>query len=114
MVAATVLLGVVGTRSLSLFTMALALVGFTLFGPDSLLSGVGAIDVGSRRRAVLAAGIINGIGSLGPPLQEQLIGYLKTRHGLGAVFLLLGVVALLGTLVTGLLWHAGRRGRSRF
>ena len=38
--------------------VSIAVAGFMLFGPDSLLSGVGAIDVGSKEGALSAAGII--------------------------------------------------------
>ena len=96
----------------------LGLLGFCLFGPDSLLSGVGTIDVGSKRKAVLAAGIVNGLGSSGPVLQELSIGYLRTANahaadkGMNAVFMLLVTVAVLGVLGTGLLWLRARRGDS--
>ena len=72
-----------------LFIALLGLIGFTAMGPDSLLSGACAMDVGSRRQAVLAAGIINGFGSIGPILQEPAIGWLKQTQGLDAVFLML-------------------------
>lgn len=114
MVASAAFLWAVGLDSVTAFAVGIGLVGFTLFGPDSLLVGVGAIDVGDRRRAVLAAGIVNGIGSAGPALQEELIGYLKAYHGLEAVFGLLVGVAALGAAVTGLLWAWGRAGRSAF
>ena len=67
-----------------------------------------------RKKAVLAAGIVNGIGSAGPPLQEQLIGYLKAYHSMDSVWLLLIGVACLGTFGTGVLWRWGRAGKSRF
>ncbi len=114
MVGSAVLLWGPGQTSLWMFALAIGLVGFTLYGPDSLLCGVGAIDVGSRKKAVLAAGIVNGLGSAGPPLQEQLIGYLKTYHSLGSVWLLLIGVACLGAVGTGVLWVWGRNGKSRF
>lgn len=103
-----------GSSSPLMFGISIALVGFTLFGPDSLLSGVGAIDVVSKKRAVLAAGLINGIGSAGPICQELIIGYLATYHSLDAVFMLLTVVTLLGVMGTGVLWWWGRTGKSRF
>ncbi len=70
-------------------------------GPDSLLSGAGAMDVGSRRQAAVAAGVINGLGSIGPILQEPAIGWLKQTQGLDAVFLLLVVIVFLTTVATG-------------
>ena len=59
----------------------LGLIGFMAMGPDSLLSGAGAMDVGSRRQAAVAAGVINGLGSIGPIVQEPAIGWLKTDPG---------------------------------
>jgi sugar phosphate permease len=77
-------------------------------GPDSLLSGACAMDVGSRRQAALAAGVINGFGSIGPILQEPTIGWLKQTQGVDAVFGLLAGVVFLTTIATGLLARAER------
>ncbi len=93
----------VGLTSPVLFVVLLGLIGFTAMGPDSLLSGAGAMDVGSRRQAAIAAGVINGLGSIGPILQEPAIGWLKKTQGLDAVFLLLVGIVFLTTVGTGLL-----------
>lgn len=107
--AATVAMWLVGLKSPVLFVLLLGLVGFMAMGPDSLLSGAAAMDVGSRRQAAVAAGVINGLGSIGPILQEPVIGWLKQTKGLEAVFGLLVVVVLLTTVATGLLARAERR-----
>jgi sugar phosphate permease len=73
-----------------------------------LLSGACAMDIGSRRQAALAAGVINGCGSLGPILQEPLIGWLKQTDGLNSVFTLLVGVGALTTIATGLLMRYER------
>ena len=99
----------VGLTSPFLFVALLGLIGFTAMGPDSLLSGACAMDVGSRRQAALAAGVINGFGSIGPILQEPAIGWLKKTQGLDAVFLLLVVIVFLTTVATGLLARFERR-----
>ena len=52
------------------------LVGFMLYGPDTLLCGVAAVIVAGERNAVAVAGLINGIGSIGPIVQELVIPYL--------------------------------------
>jgi sugar phosphate permease len=114
MVASAAFLWKFGLSSVLMFTIALGFLGFTLFGPDSLLSGVGVIDVGSKEKAVLAAGIINGMGSLGPVIQEEVIGWLKVHHSMDAVFLLMVGVACTGAIGTGYLWWQGRTGRMRF
>lgn len=45
--------------------IALALCGFFLFGPDALVSATAAQDVGGPKAAAIAAGVINGFGSVG-------------------------------------------------
>ena len=86
MTLAFLFLATIGQSSVWMFGIGLSLCGFMLMGPDSLLSGVGAIDVGGRRQAVIAAGIINGLGSIGPIIQEEVIGYLLDHHGYDEVF----------------------------
>ena len=93
----------IGLSSSTLFVVLLGLIGFFALGPDALLSGACAMDVGSRRQAALAAGVINGFGSAGPIVQEPLIGWLKQTNGLNAVFLLLVGVVLATTIATWLL-----------
>ena len=114
LVFAAIYLRVLGPTSVFHFGLALGFIGFALYGPDSLLSGVGAIDVGSRKTAVTAAGVINGLGSFGALLQEELLGYLKTYHGPDAVFATLILVAALGAVVCGVLWHWSRTGKTAF
>jgi sugar phosphate permease len=101
--ACTSLMWFVGLSSVTLFIVLLGLIGFTAMGPDSLLSGACAMDAGTRRQAALAAGIINGLGSIGPIVQEPTIGWLKQTAGVHAVFLLLVGVVFLTTVGTGLL-----------
>ena len=88
-----------------------------LAGPDSLLSGVGSIDVASKRGAVVAAAIINGIGSLGAVLQEQIIGRVldassSTTEGLSNVLIVLVTASLAGVVACFVLLLWKRSGRS--
>ena len=99
----------VGLSSAVLFVALLGVIGFMAMGPDSLLSGASAMDAGTRRQAAVAAGVINGLGSIGPIVQEPAIGWLKQTQGLDAVFGLLVVIVLLTTIATGLLARSDRR-----
>ncbi|MBL9015592.1 MAG: MFS transporter, partial [Myxococcales bacterium] len=63
------------------YVLMLGAVGFTLYGPDALLSGAGAIDIGGRRAATYATGIIAGFGALGPVVQELVISRLYDAKG---------------------------------
>jgi sugar phosphate permease len=104
----TFLMWFVGLSSVTVFIVLLGLIGFTAMGPDSLLSGACAMDAGNRRQAALAAGTINGLGSVGPIVQEPVIGWLKQTAGVHAVLLLLVGVGCLTTIGTGLLMRFER------
>ena len=56
--------------------VAFFLIGFFLYGPDSMVSATAAIDFGTKKGAGSAAGFINGCGSFGQILGVALPGYL--------------------------------------
>jgi len=99
----------IGLTSPVLFVALLGLIGFMAMGPDSLLAGPSAMEAGTRRQAAVAAGVINGLGSIGPIVQEPVIGWLKKTQGLDSVFLLLVGIVFLTTVATGLLARFDRR-----
>ena len=111
--AATVFLWLRGGSSLAMFGVSLGAIGFMLYGPDSLITGAGAIDVGQRRYALAAAGTINGMGSIGPVLQEVVIGRMYTNNptDLTPIFALLTGLATAATVVMWLLARRARQGR---
>jgi sugar phosphate permease len=51
-------------------------VGFMIYGPDTVLAGVASVVVAGEMNTVAVAGVVNGIGSIGPIVQEEVIGYL--------------------------------------
>ena len=56
--------------------VAFFLIGFFLYGPDSMVSATAAVDFGTAKGAGSAAGFINGFGSFGQILGVALPGYL--------------------------------------
>jgi sugar phosphate permease len=72
----------------------MALVGFCLFGPDALISGAAAQDVGGAAAAATAAGVINGMGSIGAILQGWVTVRLSEALGWNALFYLFVALAL--------------------
>jgi len=56
------------------------LVGFMLYGPDTLLCGAASVQVAGETNAVAVAGLVNGLGSFGPIIQEEVIGWLVRDH----------------------------------
>jgi sugar phosphate permease len=112
MMVATGLLIIFSDSGVAVFVVLLGAVGFTLFGPDALLTGAGAIDIGGRKAATFAAGFISGLGSLGPIVQELVIGRLYDAKGgnLTPIFILLFGSAVLATLFCGILVLRNRSG----
>jgi sugar phosphate permease len=108
----TALLVQFGDSGVAVFAILLAAVGFTLYGPDALLTGAGAMDIGGRKAATFATAIIAGFGAAGPIVQEVVIARMyDSKHGdLGPIFELLFGSAVLATLFCGLLVWRNRRG----
>jgi sugar phosphate permease len=115
MLLGTGLMASVGTLGVGVFTGCLALVGFMLYGPDSLLTGAGAIDVGSRDVAIRAAGIINGMGSVGSIVQEVVVArlYQASDNSVGPVFVTLFGASVLSVIALSLVLVRNRQGKSR-
>jgi sugar phosphate permease len=103
-----------GHLNVGVFAVLIACVGFTLYGPDALLTGAGAMDIGSRKAATRATALISGFGSLGPIVQELWIGkrYSASSGDLGPVFtLLFGSAALSCVFCAVLVWRNRTGGR---
>ena len=114
MLIATAALVVFGGTSVPVFVALLAAVGFTLFGPDALLTGAGAMDIGSRRLATYAAATISGFGSMGAVVQELVISrmYNPRQDGLAVIFAtLFGSAAAAAVFCGALVWRNRRGGR---
>ncbi len=114
MALAFILMYAKGATDLMFFTISMGLAGFMLYGPDSLISGVGAIDVGSKKGALVAAGIINGTGSIGPIFQEEIIGWLYTKYdqSIVPILILLLSMALVSAALTFYLYWKSKQGKA--
>ena len=111
MVVATALLMAFGGTSVVVFVILLGAVGFTLYGPDALLTGAGAMDIGGRRHATFATAMISTFGSTGAAFQEIVISRAyRPESGLGPIFAMLFGSAAIGTLFCAALVIRNRRG----
>jgi len=110
--AATTLLFIFYDASVWIFVVLLAAIGFTCYGPDALLTGAGAMDIGGRQRATFAAAVISGFGSMGSIVQELVIPrvYDPKTGSLHVIFGLLLGCATMGAVFCGLLVLRNRRG----
>jgi sugar phosphate permease len=85
------------------------LVGFMLYGPDTLLCGAASVQVAGEKNAVAVAGLVNGIGSIGPVVQEEVIGWMvrgDVPAGMRNTNLLaLAMSTVMAALLAGLAWR---------
>lgn len=114
LVAACLVLYFGGRFSVPVFAVCIGCIGFTLYGPDALLTGAGAMDIGSRRGALLAAALVSGVGSVGSVVQELVIGRLYDAQGgnLGPIFLLLLGSAIAAVVALGVMVLRNRAGHA--
>lgn len=88
--------------------LAIGLIGFFTYGPDSLMSGAAAMDMGKNHGAALAAGLINGVGSAGQLLSPFAVALVSDKYGWDALFQLFVVVALIAAFLLILKWNYGK------
>jgi sugar phosphate permease len=97
--------------------MCFGLVGFMLYGPDTLLCGAASVQVAGERNAVAVAGLVNGMGSIGSVVQEQVIGWLvrgDVQAGMRSTNrLALGVSVLMACLLAAVAWRVHVRAHLR-
>lgn len=98
LVGALVLYAIVGRAGVVPNFLALAAVGFLLFGPDSLISAAAAQDAGGPGATATAAGFINGLGSTGALLQGLLTATVAARWGWDRLFHVFVGLAALATI----------------
>jgi len=110
LVASTLMLFTVGAQSATAFAICIGVVGFTLYGPDALLSGAAAIDIGKGKGSVRAAAIICGLGSAGSVVQDLLIGksYQSSGGEIGPILAMLVGSAVMSTACVVALMVASR------
>ncbi len=83
---------------------ALGLVGFTLYGPYSLMSGAMVMDFGGKEASASASGIVDGIGAAGAIFAGVGMGYLIDGYGWDGAFGIIVGMASAATVLNALLW----------
>lgn len=95
-----------GSTSLFANALAMSVIGFFVYGPDTLISGACSQDIGGAQQTGAVAGAINGIGSVGAILQGAVTAYVTETWGWDALFklftamALVAAVAVWGTMLT--------------
>jgi sugar phosphate permease len=91
--------GLVGTA------IAISLAGIFSFGPDTLLSGAAAQDIGEAKAAATASGLVDGIGHLGAIFSPYVVVYVSGRYGWDSLFVVLAAAAFLAGAVLLPIWN---------
>jgi sugar phosphate permease len=82
-----------------------ALIGVMTYGPDTMLQGAASQDVGGRDDAASAAGMVNGIASMGQLVSPYLVAQVATRWGWDVLFGAFVVISLAGAAVAARYWN---------
>jgi sugar phosphate permease len=85
------------------------LIGFLVLGPYSYLAGAISLDLGGKRGAATACGIIDGVGYLGAMLAGSSVAMLSNEYGWSGAFRAFALVALLTSFVAAVFFHLQRR-----
>jgi MFS transporter, OPA family, sugar phosphate sensor protein UhpC len=88
--------------------LSIGLIGFFTYGPDSLMSGAAAMDMGENQGAAFAAGMINGIGSAGQLFSPLIVAYISGKYGWNTLFEVFVVVSLIAASILILKWNYGK------
>eukprot|EP01060_Flectonema_neradi_P006314 TRINITY_DN14249_c0_g1_i1.p1 TRINITY_DN14249_c0_g1~~TRINITY_DN14249_c0_g1_i1.p1 ORF type:complete len:487 (+),score=106.93 TRINITY_DN14249_c0_g1_i1:56-1516(+) len=92
------LLPMAAEMSPTMCVMALWAVGFMLTGPDCIIAGAAAQEVGGETASASAAGIINGLGSIGASFQGVTVSVVVSYSGWDTLFMFFGAV-IIGSIV---------------
>jgi sugar phosphate permease len=89
--------------------LGLSFIGIMTFGPDALMTAAGAMDIGSQKAAGMAAGIINGIGSIGAALSPFLVAIVsESSLGWDGLFPIFMVFSVIAALLMATQWNVGK------
>jgi sugar phosphate permease len=91
--------GIVGTA------IAISFAGVFSFGPDTLLSGAGAQDIGELKAAATASGMVDGIGHIGAIFSPYVVFFVSQRYGWDMLFVVLAGAAFLGAALLIPIWN---------
>ena len=84
--------------------VAVAMAGIFSYGPDTLLSGASAQDIGEAKAAGTACGLVEGIGHIGSLFSPYVVVYVSGRYGWDRLFTIFAIATFLSGIVLLPLW----------
>lgn len=98
---------VIGRLGPGAMAVSISVLGILVYGPDLLMSGPASVDAVRPAHAARAAGIVNGVGSLGQLISAYVVAVIVSRFGWDQLFtFFLVCAAAAGTLLT-FRWNKG-------
>ncbi len=85
--------------------VSIATIGIATYGPDALICTAGAMDVGGKKGAAVAAGVINGVGSFGQMFSGFIVVAISEGYGWSNLFYFFVFLSLLGASISALKWN---------
>jgi sugar phosphate permease len=82
-----------------------SLAGLLTYGPDTLLSGAGAQDIGQGKTTATASGLIDGIGHLGALVSPYLVVFVSRQYGWDTLFLVFMAAAFVSAAALTPIWN---------
>jgi sugar phosphate permease len=83
----------------------ISLVGIMTYGPDTLMSGAAAQDVGSKEGAATASGFIDGIGHLGMIASPFVVAFVTAHYSWDILFYLFVVLSVIAGALLATKWN---------
>jgi sugar phosphate permease len=100
---------VIGRLGAVPMAMSISLLGILIYGPDLLMSATASIDAVSPEQAARAAGIVNGVGSLGQLISAYVVAIVVSRFGWDQLFTFFVVCSIAAGGLLTLRWNKGVR-----
>ena len=88
--------------------VAVGLMGFMTYGPDSIMTGAAPMDMGDSRTSATAVGIINGMGSMGQLTSPLIVAWVSNHYGWPALFHFFVACSLIGGVLLLTQWNYGK------
>lgn len=82
-----------------------SLAGVFSYGPDTLLSGACAQDIGEAKAAATATGLVEGIGHLGAVFSPYVVVFVSGHYGWNSLFVVFATAGFLAGLALMPMWN---------
>jgi sugar phosphate permease len=98
---------VLGRLGSAAMAISISVLGILVYGPDLLMSGPASVDAVRAEHAARAAGIVNGVGSMGQLISAYVVAIIVSLFGWDQLFTFFLICAAAGGMLLTLRWNKG-------